>query len=82
MSAVLSRLKKMDKSSRSREMLSICLLLLSAGNITATDMIGNGVLALLNSPNELAKLVDRPNYLVMQLKRCYATIRQLWTGGP
>jgi cytochrome P450 len=43
-----------------REILSICLLLLAAGNLTTTDLIGNGVLALLKNPNELAKLIDRP----------------------
>lgn len=39
---------------------SIWLLLLAAGNLTTTDLIGNGVLALLENPDELAKLIDRP----------------------
>lgn len=42
------------------EILSICTLLLVAGNLTTTDLIGNGVLALLKNPSELAKLTDRP----------------------
>lgn len=42
------------------EIISICRLLLAAGNVTTTDLIGNGVLALLRNPGELAKLMTRP----------------------
>jgi cytochrome P450 len=42
------------------EIISICRLLLAAGNVTTTDLIGNGVLALLRNPSELAKLTARP----------------------
>jgi hypothetical protein len=34
--------------------------LLIAGNLTTTDLIGNGVLALLNHPDQLAKLRAHP----------------------
>jgi cytochrome P450 len=42
------------------EIINICGLLLAAGNVTTTDLIGNGVLALLRNPSELAKLTTRP----------------------
>lgn len=40
-----------------------CNLLLIAGNVTTTDLIGNGVKALLDHPQELAKLRARPELL-------------------
>ena len=45
------------------EIISICQLLLSAGNVTTTDLLGNGVLALLRNPTELAKLTARPELI-------------------
>jgi cytochrome P450 len=42
------------------EIISVCQLLMLAGNITTTDLIGNGVLALLRHPSELAKLRTQP----------------------
>ena len=42
------------------EIVSVCHLLLIAGNLTTTDLIGNGVLALLEHPGELAKLRAQP----------------------
>ena len=38
------------------EIITQCNLLLIAGNVTTTDLIGNGVKALLDPPQELAKL--------------------------
>jgi cytochrome P450 len=38
------------------EIITMCSLLLAAGNLTTTDLIGNGVLALLRNPTELDKL--------------------------
>jgi hypothetical protein len=43
------------------EIISVCQLLMLAGNITTTDLIGNGVLALLRHPSELAKLRAQPD---------------------
>jgi hypothetical protein len=42
------------------EIIGVCQLLLLAGNVTTTDLIGNGVLALLRHPSELAKLRAQP----------------------
>ena len=40
-----------------------CNLLLIAGNVTTTDLIGNGVKALLDHPEQLAKLRARPELI-------------------
>jgi cytochrome P450 len=45
------------------EIVTMCALLLSAGNVTTTDLIGNGVLALLQHPDQLAKLSDDPSLI-------------------
>ncbi len=45
------------------EIVMQCNLLLIAGNVTTTDLIGNGVKALLEHPNELAKLRQRPELI-------------------
>jgi hypothetical protein len=46
-----------------REIIITCNLLLVAGNLTTTDLIGNAVLALLRHPEELAKLRAHPELL-------------------
>ena len=43
-----------------QEIVMQCDLLLVAGNVTTTDLIGNGVLALLQHPQQMAKLRDNP----------------------
>ena len=43
------------------EMIDLCNALLMAGNVTTTDLIGNAVLALLQHPSELGKLLAAPN---------------------
>jgi len=43
-----------------REIISTCNLLLVAGNVTTTDLIGNAVLALLRNPDQLALLRRQP----------------------
>src|SRR5262245_43684509 len=45
------------------EILTQCNLLLIAGNVTTTDLIGNGVKALLDHPQELARLRARPELI-------------------
>jgi len=46
-----------------QEIVTQCNLLLIAGNVTTTDLIGNGVKALLDHPDELAKLRARPELI-------------------
>lgn len=46
-----------------QEIVTQCNLLLIAGNVTTTDLIGNGVKALLDHPRELAKLRARPELI-------------------
>ncbi len=45
------------------EIVTMTSLLLTAGNVTTTDLIGNGVLALLRHPSELQKLLDEPSLI-------------------
>jgi len=43
------------------ELFSACILLLGAGNETTTNLIGNGMLALLRNPDQLRRLCDDPS---------------------
>jgi cytochrome P450 len=43
------------------EIIGVCNALLIAGNVTTTDLIGNAVVALLQHPSELSKLLVEPN---------------------
>ena len=45
------------------EIVTMCNLLLIAGNVTTTDLIGNGLKALMDHPGELEKLRARPELL-------------------
>jgi cytochrome P450 len=45
------------------EIVTMCALLLVAGNVTTTDLIGNGTRALLDRPQEHAKLRARPELI-------------------
>jgi cytochrome P450 len=45
------------------EIVEQCRLLLVAGNVTTTDLIGNGVNALLENPEQLQKLRDNPGLI-------------------
>jgi cytochrome P450 len=51
-----------EKMSRD-EMIRQCNLLLIAGNVTTTDLIGNGLKALLDNPSELEKLQQDPSMI-------------------
>lgn len=46
-----------------KEIVDQCNLLLVAGNVTTTDMIGNGIKALLDYPDQLAKLRAQPDLI-------------------
>ena len=45
------------------ELLATCMLLLAAGNETTTNLIGNGMLALLRNPEQLQKLQNDPSLI-------------------
>ena len=61
-SAMLQAEEKGDRLNDA-EIISQCNLLLIAGNVTTTDLIGNGVKALMDHPHELAKLRARPELI-------------------
>ena len=45
------------------EIIGTCILLLTAGNLTTTDLIGNAIVALLQNPDQLALLKARPELI-------------------
>jgi cytochrome P450 len=58
-SALVAAAESEDRLTQ-REIVITCDLLLVAGNLTTTDLIGNGILALLSYPDQLAKLQSNP----------------------
>jgi hypothetical protein len=58
-SALVAAAESEDRLTQ-REIVITCDLLLVAGNLTTTDLIGNGVLALVSYPDQLAKLRCNP----------------------
>jgi hypothetical protein len=52
-----------DERITESEILAQCLLILVAGNITTTDLIGNSIKALLQHPAQLAALRDEPELI-------------------
>jgi hypothetical protein len=45
------------------EIVTMCALLLAAGNVTTTDLMGNGIHALLENPEQLRLLSDDPSLI-------------------
>ena len=60
---VLAHAKENDDSLTDEEIVATCTLLLFGGHETTTNLIGNGTLALLRHPDQLADLVDNPDVL-------------------
>jgi cytochrome P450 len=61
------------------EIITMCELLLVAGNVTTTDLIGNGIWLLLRHPEELQKLRDDPSLItnaVEEILRCESPVVQ------
>lgn len=59
----LIRAHEQDDALDDREIVSMCTLLLTAGNVTTTDLIGNGVYALMTHGDQLAKLKAQPELI-------------------
>lgn len=59
MSALVEAEEQGDKLTE-QELISTCILLLVAGHETTTNLIGNGTLALLRNPEQLARLKAQP----------------------
>ncbi len=62
MSALIAAEEAGDQLSN-EEIVTMCALLLAAGNVTTTDLIGNGVLALLQNPDQLEALRADPSLI-------------------
>jgi cytochrome P450 len=52
------------------ELLANCILLFGAGHETTVNLIGNGVLALLRHPEQLAKLQAKPDLIESAVEEC------------
>lgn len=59
----LIRAQAADDSLSDDEIMSMCTLLLIAGNVTTTDLIGNGLYALLTHPDQMEKLRADPSLI-------------------
>ncbi len=59
----LVRAQEAEDSLNDEEIMSMCTLLLIAGNVTTTDLIGNGLYALLTHPDQMEKLKADPSLI-------------------
>src|SRR5207253_1607354 len=51
-----------------KELLHNCIFLLNAGHETTTNLIGNGLVALLNHPGEKKRLIENPNLIKLAIE--------------
>lgn len=61
--AAMMRAQEAGDHLTDEEIVTMCDLLIVAGNVTTTDLIGNGVLALLRHPEQMQKLRDNPGLI-------------------
>ena len=61
--SAMVRARDEDARLTDMEIISLCTQLLVAGNVTTTDLMGNGLHALLCFPDELAKLREQPELI-------------------
>ncbi|MXW84932.1 MAG: cytochrome P450 [Boseongicola sp. SB0667_bin_21] len=61
--SALAQVEEEGERLSEREMLNMLRLLLIAGNETTTNLIGNGILALLRNPEQLQRLRDDPSLI-------------------
>lgn len=61
-SALVAAEEEGDKLTE-QEVINTCNLLLAAGNVTTTDFIGNAAFCLMNHPEQLQKLRDKPELI-------------------
>jgi cytochrome P450 len=59
----LVRAQEEDDGLNDQEVMSMCTLLLIAGNVTTTDLLGNGLYALMTHPEQMAKLKADPTLI-------------------
>ncbi len=59
----LIRAQASDDNLSDDEIMSMCTLLLIAGNVTTTDLVGNGIYALLTHPDQMKKLQADPSLI-------------------
>lgn len=70
---VLSRLIQGEPDGErltARELLHNCIFLLNAGHETTTNLIGNGLVALAQHPEELRRLLDNPELIKPAVEEC------------
>ena len=58
--SALVQARDADASLTELQVISLCTQLMVAGNVTTTDLMGNGIYALLTHPQQLAWLLDHP----------------------
>ena len=63
LSALLTAREQGHQALSEDELLATCMLLLVAGNETTTNLIGNGMLALLDNPDQMQRLRNDPSLM-------------------
>jgi pimeloyl-[acyl-carrier protein] synthase len=76
--------EEQGKTLSEEELIALCTSLLIAGHETTTNLIGNGVLALLRNPDQLQKLTDNPSLVegaVEEFLRFDAPVQRSWRAA-